>query len=934
MPAKTPRLMTCEMLAAEMHHVLGDAAPVPQHVHADAVNLKLNALCLSGGGIRSAAFCLGVLQALAERRLLRGFHYLSTVSGGGFIGGWMQQLLRDEGQREAQDAEQRVARVEALLSEHEPGPINRLRDKTNYLTPKPGPASADTWAGVALYVRNMVLNWIIFLPVFLLIALLPIFHRTLIWWAGNAMTASHAWSIGPLIVLMLLLGYGVFQTCRWLPSHREASQRIGPENQRTYFRMINTITVVALGWALLLPIWLQTLLSELKLGPWFHPSLVIPGFYFVVVACAYALAARRRSDDPAPDLFTANAAHWLCATLGAALFMGVVLHVLLVYGPCLVANDLVADVLTLAGPIVLLGIFLAQTTFYLGLRREALYGALDREWLARLNGRVLAIGVGWTVFAICCLVPSRLLTLTGGVSQVGGITFTAISALASGFASSWLGKQVVSRVQALADDPTKTEQLVKLAQLVLPLVFVVALFAFLAALLQIVLGHARLEFGTPMPNVPDVVPVLLQIAVGAILFGLTWWLRGIVNVNRFSMHAVYRNRLVRGFLGTPRDPRVRKPDPFTDFDDEDDPRLKAFRTSAGKGQRLFPVINMTLNITSGERDAWAERKGASFTATPLHCGSADLRHAKQNSAEDAAGVYVPTEDFAGKETDQDKRGTEEGTHLGTMMTVSGAAASPNWGYHSSPQIAFLMTLFNFRLGAWYPNPARATDDELRVAKPRDSLVALLNELLGRTTDNEQAVYLSDGGHFENLGVYEMLRRRCKRILVIDAGQDGECAYFDLGMMIRKAEIDFPVKIELATTQIASRSAIEKGFSGRLCGFAHGTITYLGKDGEEAGCGELIYIKPCLLLDSPAAVLSFAAGRKTFPHESTSDQWFTESQFESYRALGEFQGGKLTALLPLAEDDRPSAEHLEKLFDAARGYFAGTTAAVVAPACCV
>jgi hypothetical protein len=241
-----------------------------------------------------------------------------------------------------------------------------------------------------------------------------------------------------------------------------------------------------------------------------------------------------------------------------------------------------------------------------------------------------------------------------------------------------------------------------------------------------------------------------------------------------------------------------------------------------------------------------------------------------------------------------------------------------------------MTLFNVRLGAWYPNPARASRAELQLAKPRNSLAALMNELMGRTTDDNQAVYLSDGGHFENLGVYEMLRRRCTRILVIDAGQDGGCKFFDLGMMIRKAEIDLPVKIHIATLRIVSRQVIEAGHGADACGFAHGTIEYVDRDGKKIGDGEIVYIKPCLLPDAPAAVLAFAASSDAFPHESTGDQWFSESQFESYRSLGEYQGRKLTDLLP----EVLPGDRLQALFEAARTFLAPPPAKVVDARCCV
>ncbi len=124
--------------------------------------LSLTALCLSGGGIRSAAFCLGVLQALAEKCLLRRFDYISTVSGGGFIGGWLQVLIRDLGG---------VSSAEGAITQPRPEALRRLRAYTNYLTPQTGPLSVDTWTGIVLYIRNLLINWAIFAPLFLLLTL-------------------------------------------------------------------------------------------------------------------------------------------------------------------------------------------------------------------------------------------------------------------------------------------------------------------------------------------------------------------------------------------------------------------------------------------------------------------------------------------------------------------------------------------------------------------------------------------------------------------------------------------------------------------------------------------------------------------------------------------------------------------------------------------
>jgi hypothetical protein len=216
-------------------------------------------------------------------------------------------------------------------------------------------------------------------------------------------------------------------------------------------------------------------------------------------------------------------------------------------------------------------------------------------------------------------------------------------------------------------------------------------------------------------------------------------------------------------------------------------------------------------------------------------------------------------------------------------------------------IALLMTLFNVRLGAWYANPTKVSADDLQLSKPKDSISAMLNELTGTAREDDEAIYLSDGGHFENLGVYEMLKRRCRRIVVVDAGQDETCAFFDLGMMIRKAEIDLAVKIDLPTTGLASRAAIAAGKAKDIRGFSFGTVTYYLPDGTTE-TGEIVYLKPTLLSDVPTSVSAYASASLPFPHESTADQFFSESQFESYRALGVYQGRKLVGALPLPEDD--------------------------------
>jgi hypothetical protein len=287
-----------------------------------------------------------------------------------------------------------------------------------------------------------------------------------------------------------------------------------------------------------------------------------------------------------------------------------------------------------------------------------------------------------------------------------------------------------------------------------------------------------------------------------------------------------------------------------------------------------------------------------FTATPLASGAPLLRPAGETDP-NPPGAYVATKDYAGLENSAARPDQAHGLTLATAMAISGAAVSPNWGYHSSPLAAFVMTLFNVRLGAWLPNPATVTDPrQLNLSYPVRSLTEMLGDLLGAASTQTKAIYLSDGGHFDNLGLYEILRRRCRWIIVIDAGQDVSCTLEDLGNALRKAAIDQQVSIEFENPppRIASRDA--PATSRAPLGFAIATIHY--PEPTENPC-RLIYLKPSLLPDVPSDVQAYANLHPTFPHESTADQFFTESQFESYRTLGQFQMEKMLSETTDLED---------------------------------
>jgi hypothetical protein len=161
------------------------------------------------------------------------------------------------------------------------------------------------------------------------------------------------------------------------------------------------------------------------------------------------------------------------------------------------------------------------------------------------------------------------------------------------------------------------------------------------------------------------------------------------------------------------------------------------------------------------------------------------------------------------------------------------------------------------------------------------LFYLLKELLASTSDRSEYVYLSDGGHFENLAIYELIRRKCKFIIACDGDADGAVTFGDLGNAIRKCRSDFGVEIDIDVSKLHRDP--NTGFA--TAHGAVGTIKYPGSDTEE-NRGHILYIKPAITPDLSRDVLAYRDGNPPFPYQTTADQWFDESQFESYRKLGQ------------------------------------------------
>ena len=501
---------------------------------------------------------------------------------------------------------------------------------------------------------------------------------------------------------------------------------------------------------------------------------------------------------------------------------------------------------------VFLSLFLVAATLFVGLSGRFTDDE-DREWWARSGGWTLMVITVWTITAALVLLGSMV-----DLSKYWGrITSGLIS---SGILVNWLGFS--SKSAANAKEKAQGDWTNRVPDIVLLLaapVFAALMIFVLSRTTEELFRLASLHVFMASPidsnmlvttGVGRIVLLAMVLALVSIVFA--WF----ININRFSLHALYRNRIVRAYLGASN--ADRKPNAFTGFDPNDNQAMCSL------GTKPLHTINIALNLVGGKELAWQQRKAESFTVTALHAGNRYLGY---------------------------RRSSEYGNQitLGTAVAISGAAASPNMGYHSSPAITFLLTLFNIRLGWWLGNPAKSA---FKDASPGFALGPLLAEAFGLTNAERRFVNLSDGGHFENLGLYEMVLRRCHFIVVSDAGRDEDCAFEDLGNAIRKIRIDtgIPITIDKMLILPRKRTEDQRQKTPKYC--AIGRIQYSETDGAELPekerkdlDGILIYLKPSLVGDEPIDIYNYAATNQMFPHESTGDQWFSESQFESYRMLG-------------------------------------------------
>ena len=910
-------------------------------------------LAFSGGGIRSATFNLGVLQALADLKLLFRADYLSTVSGGGYIGAWLAAWTKRRGSfAEVQEklAPNRVHQKE----DREPTPIRFLRIFSNYLTPKLGFFSGDTWAMVGIYVRNLLLNQTIVLAMLAALLLFPRVALRLAFSAQNCPNVGMISMIGGALLLLV----AIFCAVNNREVLEKSAQKTPPElSEQIWVLMfaagplfvtavlgalwlavrmhvhphaapLDKVRAICVGSGAYAIIWTVALLAALIYRPWLGKH--VASLFECYDKWIGNPSPKRQPVAQAPrPSFLESILEGGSATvfvIASAATAGALAGYLYAFLSEKAAGWSLTTALTAGVPLVV-GIFLLAGTLHIGLMGNA-FRDRDREWWGRLGGWLMLWALVWGgIFWVALCLPDFLRTST--------LVRTAWSEIAAKYLTpAWILSTAGSVLAGNSSASGKPGSLgwKDFVARIGPYVFGFGLLGWVSWIIQAVKEWQPLRETLLTPVFPFAqkfywwVPWWVGRYQAYWAFGIcvafAFFMAWRVDINQFSMHLFYRNRLVRCYLGASN--KFREPNRFTGFDRNDDIALVDF---AAGGKDLpydgpYPVLNMSLNLVKGKDLAWQERKAESFVMTPRYCGydvwledqdsplMRGERRGKNNQPQGAQEEikilarrrclhlpdrfgYRPTKYYAFS-PNIPRHGHGHGPDLGLAMGISGAAVSPNMGYYSTPAVGFLLAVFNVRLGQWLGNPRHPKTWER--PSPRWGLTYMTRELLGGTDDEAGYVYLSDGGHFDNMGLYELVKRRCGLIILGDAEADPNYKFDGLGGAIRKIRVDLGIDIDLDLTDLIPPSPGQPSKS--HC--ALGTIHYENVD-LEAPKGKIIYFKSSLTGDEPSDIKNFSKLATSFPHDSTVNQWFSESRFESYRKLG--YHAVLSTICPCPDDQK-------------------------------
>jgi hypothetical protein len=828
--------------------------------------MKLKGLALSGGGIRSATFNLGLIQKLANLKELNSFDYISTVSGGGYIGSWLiSWIQRTESITKVSNRLDPEKSVDPMADEVMP--IRWLRMYSNYLSPNASIMSADAWTTGMTWLRNTLINQVTLL--LLSCSVLSVIATAFQLWRYLEKTQNNfgdlrigLWSFG-------ILGFGAILTGLGMRSYVKKTD-VPPKPLLSG----KDISLALVCWGTI---------AGFLISSWFYADIYFnrsfkeylyqlwPGAvagFITMIAIAWIGRYVDYGNDEINKTKIRNKKNKIRAAIVSSSLIAAIAGWMALAGVWKLFGAIVNIhlyvnffqeklVFILGVPLILEAISISVVI------RMAIMGRLfpdeRREWWGRTGGIVHRLIFIWI------LVTTGALILPDEFRHIDYANIPKQLPVAFGSWAAIMWFAVKTAFGAGSDTKTSDKGNSKIADLfvrVAPYLFMLGFLLISAYTLDFIFASITKKEDTVLTLVRK------YSEIAFILSAITWLISWRTGVNEFSLHHFYRNRLTRAYLGATRRraERERTANSFTGFDTGDDLPMTAFLASKNYSGP-YPILNTALNATDASELDRQDRKAESFIFSPLYCGF-DFS-ATRSAANNETGLfnygYRPTTGYS----------ADGGPLLGSVMAMSGAAASPNMGYHSSPATAFLLTMFNVRLGRWIGNPRLS---RWRHSEPTGGIGYLVKDLIGKTDIDNDYVCLSDGGHFDNMGIYELVRRRCSYILLADAEEDAKSSCEGLANAIRRCRIDFGVEIIIDTANITDK---DKTTSFGLTHLATGTIIY--PDVEEHG--ELIYVKTGLTKNETVDIREYFINNPSFPQQSTGDQFFDEAQFESYRKLG-------------------------------------------------
>lgn len=925
---------------------------------------------LSGGGIRSATFALGLFQGMARKPgLLRQIDFLSTVSGGGYFGSFFGRLLTREYVKTADDVEK------VLLGEKKPEVVSYLRENGRYMSPN---GAGDSLLFGAALLRNWVSVHLVLslfgLALFLGLQLLRVGLEVLLEGDNRFLPPLPAndaliwWS--PLIWLPLVTFVFIafpIGWAYWLAEPESGAIKEGAgEKDASTSREVSAIPPVAgLALVCVVSLWLAVSMRDQGNIAAFWGSLAaVTLLTFGVWKLAQHKLPDERPMKKEPDRGE-KMDQALYRNRALRNRLGLWLTTALVVTALLLILALV-DSLGQSLYAVLTGDNSVQTWLTALLSSFGVLVAFSR-WIALFfSKRSGAKGDR----------PSLPLKLIASVAALLLVLFVLVALDLASHAIAWGGdrpKGAPARLLEEAKGESAYHVEVKGSSTPVDMD------------LRVRNGKDddAEEAQTDSKNGErDLLLTLVGFAstlLLSILFGQTWPF-----VNRSTHQPIYGARLTRAYLGASNEKRWGGTN-VTETVEGDDFDLARYWPPPAKNGAPIHLINVTINETiDGQSQVQQQdRKGLGLALGPWGL-SAGVKHhlvlplgdeKKMLSPEDKPVFAIyPTApsfrvfDYKTEEGEGQPRFTGEMLPLGTWVSISGAAFSTGVGMRTSLGLSLLTGFGNVRLGCWWdsgvvrdkkeqpPAPDRPKKTRRKLGlRIEDTLarlfpvqVYMLDEFLARFPGTSRRHwYLSDGGHFENMGGYELLRRRLPFIVIVDGEQDADYTFGGLSNLVRKARIDFDAEVFFLTEEdldevldesvrpyIGALEQLRRGTwedtdsslkkpHGRLkeanltgSSLAHAALArvkYHSHEPGEPAESWLLYIKPTLTGREPVDLVEYHRAHPSFPHEPTIDQFFDEAQWESYRRLGEYIAevlfGKLDQLLP--EDARTPNRNLLK-----------------------